>query len=155
MPLVLPAANPNVIRTLHNILSCVQKAAGDYFTGVGLLICDAPDNLPILPLRSRTYPPCTNDLIASLAAISVPESEYHDGFHVISSDWKLLRVSQYFSPPIVYNVFIDRTKLFGGRYLAALFGSAIHTVKVAGIASRRFGIAVFKDGSECSFEAAQ
>lgn len=97
--------------------------------------------------------PGAKDLITSLAAISVPDSEYHDGFHVVSSGWRLIRVSQYFSPPIVANATIDRTKLFGGRYIAALFGSAIHGVQLAGIASRGFGIAVFKDGSERLFEA--
>jgi hypothetical protein len=61
-------------------------------------------------------------------------------------------VSQYFSPPIVANT-LDRTKLFGGRYVAALFGSAIQGVELTGIASRGFGIAVFKDGSERLFAA--
>ena len=132
----------------------MQKAAGDDFTGVGVLICDAPDTLPILPLRPKSTVEGAKDLVVSLATISVPDSEYHDGFHVVSSDWRLIRVSQYFSPPIVPNVTIDRTKLFGGRYIAALFGSAIHGVQLVGIASRGFGIAVFKDGSEQLFEAA-
>jgi len=92
------------------------------------------------------------ELITSLAAISVHDCEYHDGFHIVSSDWRLIRVSQYFSPPIVANPTIDRTKLFGGRYVAALFGSAIPGVQLTGIASRGFGIAVFKDGTERLFE---
>jgi hypothetical protein len=140
---------------LRNILWGVQNVAADKFSGIGLLICDAPDTLPILPLRSSNFLPRTGDLIASLASISVADSEYHDGFHILSSDWRLIRVSQYFSPPIVSTVNIDRTKLFGGRYLAALFGSAINTVKIAGIASRKFGIGVFKDCSERLFEAAR
>jgi hypothetical protein len=141
-----------MITKLRRILWHVQNTAGDRFSGVGVLICDAPDTLPILPLRPVSTLSSGADLIASLAAISVPESEYHDGFHVVSSGWKLTRVSQYFSPPIMPNVQIDRTKLFGGRYIAALYGSAIRGVKVAGIASRGFGIAVFKDGSERLFE---
>lgn len=40
-----------MIAKLRSILWHVQHAAGDDFTGVGLLICDAPDTLPILPLR--------------------------------------------------------------------------------------------------------
>jgi hypothetical protein len=132
----------------------VQKAAGENFTGVGVLVCDAPDALPILPLRPKSTLECAKDLINSLAAISVYDCEYHDGFHVVSSDWRLIRVSQYFSPPIVANVTINRTKRFGGRYVAALFGSAIPGVQLAGIASRGFGIVVFKGGSEKLFDGA-
>jgi hypothetical protein len=144
-----------MIGKLRNVLWQVQRAAGDNFTGVGVLVCDAPDTLPILPLRPVSTLPGAKDLINSLAAISVPDSEYHDGFHIVSSDWRLIRVSQYFSPPIVPNIAIDRTKLFGGRYIAALFGSAIPGVQLTGIASRSFGIMVFKRGSERLIEAAQ
>jgi hypothetical protein len=143
-----------MIAKLRSVLWQVQKAAGDDFTGVGVLVCDTPDTLPILPLRPVSTLSGGMDLVGSLAAISVPDSEYHDGFHIVSSDWRLTRVSQYFSPPMVANATIDRTKLFGGRYIAALFGSAIQGVQLAGIASRGFGIAVFKDGSERFFEAA-
>jgi hypothetical protein len=143
-----------MIARLHSVLWQVQKAAGDDFTGVGVLVCDAPDTLPILPLRPVSTLSGGMDLVGSLAAISVPDSEYHDGFHIVSSDWRLTRVSQYFSPPMIANVTIDRTKLFGGRYIAALFGSAIQGVQLTGIASRGFGVAVFKDGSERFFEAA-
>ena len=117
-----------------------------------MLVCDAPEILPIVPLRRESTLLGALDLIASLAKISVPDSEYHDGFHITSSDWRLIRVSQYFSPPIVANATIDRRKGFGARYAAALLGSAIPEVQLAGIASRGFGIAVFKDGFERLFE---
>jgi hypothetical protein len=141
------------IAKLHSILREVSGAAGDRFTGVGLIVCDSPDSLPILPLRAWSKASSKIDLIRLLAEISVPESEYHDGFHILSSEWKLIRISQYFSPPIIRHAQIDRTRRFGGRYLAALFGSTIHGVQLSGIASRGFGIAVFRDGSERTFEA--
>src|SRR6266700_6583576 len=140
-----------MIAKLRSVLWQVQEAAGENFAGVGILICDAPDALPILPIRPVSTPLGGMDLVGSLAAISVADSEYHDGFHIVSSDWRLTRVSQYFSPPIVANVTIDRTKLFGGRYIAALLGSVIQGVQLAGIASRGFGIAVFKGGAERFF----
>jgi hypothetical protein len=120
---------------------------------VGVLVCDVPDKLPILSLRTVDTLPDARDLVASLTAISVLDSEYHDGFHIVSSDWRLIRISQYFSPPIVANAPIDRSKLFGGRYLAALFGSALPGVQLAGIATRGFGIAIFEAGAERHFEA--
>jgi hypothetical protein len=141
------------LRCISCILWQVQKIAGDDFVGVGVLVSDVPDTLPILPLRPVSTLSDGMDLVGSLAAISVPASEFHDGFHILSSDWRLTRVSQYFSPPIIASVKIDRTKIFGGRYIAALFGSAIHDVQMAGIASRNFGIAIFKDGAEQLFEA--
>jgi len=143
-----------MIAKLRTLLWQVHNAAGDDFTGVGILVCDTPDILPILPLRPVSTLSCGMDLVGSLAAISVRDSEYHDGFHIVSSDWRLTRVSQYFSPPILADARIDRTKVFGGRYIAALFGSAIHGVQLAGIASRDFGIAVFENGSERLFEPA-
>ena len=71
---------------------------------------------------------------------------------IISSAGHLTRVAQYFSPPIIPDAQIDRSKRFGGRYLAALFGSAIPSVIVSGIASEGFGIAVFRSGREVIFE---
>jgi hypothetical protein len=47
---------------------------------------------------------------------------------------------------------IDRSKRFGGRYLAALFGSALPDVWAAGIASPGFGIAIFERGAEVLYE---
>jgi hypothetical protein len=74
-----------MIARLRNVLWEVQKAAGDSFTGVGVLICDAPDTLPILPLRPKNTLEGAKDLVTSLAAISVHDCEYHDGFHVVSN----------------------------------------------------------------------
>ena len=142
-----------MIDELRNVIWQVQKAAGTNFSGLGLLICDTPEVLPILPLRHFSVPPDGRDLIASLVAMSSHESEYHDGFHIVSSDWRLNRVSQYISPPIIDNAIIDRRKTFGARYVAALLGSAIPSVQLTGIAGRRFGIAIFEGGAERHFEA--
>jgi hypothetical protein len=142
-----------VIDELYDILRQVQRAAGQQFSGIGLLVCDVPEQLPIVPLRLTNDLPTSKSLVDALASISVLESEYHDGFHVVSSDWRLIRVAQYFSPPIVADAQIDRRKLFGGRYLAALYGSALPVVQLSGIASKGFGIAIFQSGFERHFEA--
>lgn len=137
-----------VIEELRNLMWQVQTVAGKEFSGLGLLICDTPDVLPISPLRPLSIPSSEWDLIDLLVNISAPDNEYHDGFHIISSDWRLKRMSQYFSPPISDIAMFDRKKVFGARYSAAIFGSAIPSVELAGIASRRSGIAIFKDGKE-------
>jgi len=141
-----------MINRLRNTLKLVQSRAGTGFSGIGLLACDTPERIPLFPIRLPDQPPSGIDLIDFLAAISETSSEYHDGFHVISTDWTLLRIAQYFSPPIAINTTIDRSKRFGGRYLAALFGSALPDVRIVGIASSDFGIAIFERGSEVLFE---
>jgi hypothetical protein len=144
----------SMVTRLRSILCQVNDLAGTNFSGVGLLISDRPDDLPIVSLRPLNLLPSEMNTVRCLATISSQHSEYHDGFHILSSDWRLVRVAQYFSPPIIANAKIDRTKTFGGRYLAALFGSAIKHVQLTGIATRSFGVAVFKHGIEQSFEPA-
>ena len=143
-----------MIEELRDLLWQVQAEAEANFAGLGLLVCDTPELLPIVPLRPKSNPPPGPQLVDSLVAISSPDSEYHDGFHIVSTGWKLILISQYFSPPIVEDAVIDRRREFGGRYMAALFGSAIPGVELSGIASGRFGVAIFKDGAERHFEAA-
>lgn len=145
-------SSEEVIIELRNLLWQVQAAAGADFSGLGLLVCDTPEQLPIMPLRPKSNLPHQRNLIDSLVAISSPSSEYHDGFHIVSTAWRLTLVSQYFSPPIVEGAVIDRSRVFGGRYLAALFGSAIPRVALSGIASKEFGIAIFENGFERHFE---
>jgi hypothetical protein len=145
----------SVIDELRHILAQVQARAGSEFSGIGLVICNAPEVLPICSLRPASTYPNRADLVSQLTTISTMGGEYHDGFHVISTDWELLKVSQYFSPPIVAEAKINRTKRFGGRYLAALFGSALPLVSACGIASNGFGIAIFQRGSEVYYQARQ
>lgn len=140
------------MQSLRDLLCSVQSKAGPAFSGIGLLICDHPEHLPICTLRPQSEPPASIHVDSYLASICVPSNEFHDGFHIVSSDGRLLKIAQYFSPPIARNADIDRTKVFGGRYLAALFGSMLPEVVISGIASTGFGIALFRDGKEVRFE---
>lgn len=140
------------MRELRDLLWDVQAKAGPLFSGVGLLVCNEPTGLPLCPLRQEVTLLPTADLAADLASISVPTSALHDGFHVVSTTGRLLRVAQYFSPPMAPNATIDYRRFFGGRYLAALFGSSLPAVVRSGIASTGFGIALFEDGKEVHFE---
>jgi hypothetical protein len=142
-----------VICRFVELLKQVQIGAGPNFTGIGLILCDAPDTLPILPIHVANHALPIGELSNFLARISQPEHELHDGFHIISSHLNLVRIAQYFSPPIVSHAVIDRSKRFGGRYLAALFGSALPHVRLTGIASSGFGVAVFKHAREIVHEA--
>jgi hypothetical protein len=144
-----------MIQRLRDMLANVQKNVGSDFSGIGIVVCDEIDDLPIHPLRTVSTILDTGDLVSQLSFISSTHSTFHDGFHIVSTDWKLLRIAQYFSPPIVVTAEIDWGRQFGGRYLAALFGSALPFVKATGIASNGFGLAIFQDGREIHFEKAQ
>ncbi|WP_146215411.1 hypothetical protein [Blastomonas natatoria] len=138
---------------LLGLLVEVDARAGANFSGTGVIISAAPDDLPILPLRLISYPGIVTDVAGVLATISNPANEHHDGFHVLSPELRILRLGQYFSPPIIHHASIDRTRRFGGRYLAALFGSAIPGVVATGVASCDFGIAVFREGMEVAYRS--
>jgi DNA integrity scanning protein DisA with diadenylate cyclase activity len=136
---------------LFKLLIRVDARACPDFSGTGLIVSERPDDLPILALRPISDPEEATDVADKLAEISNPAHEHHDGFHVLSPNLRLVRLAQYFSPPIVPSAAIDRSKRFGGRYLAALFGSALPGVLATGVASRDFGIAVFRDGREIRY----
>ncbi|WP_321853401.1 hypothetical protein [Paraburkholderia tropica] len=137
-----------MIEDLRDILSDVKRLAGRNFTGIGLLVSDTPQTLPICSLRPVDFLVADTGLVALLARISTKDSEFHDGFHVLTGSFDVAKIAQYFSPPIVKGLKIDRSKIFGGRYLAALFGSTLPGVRATGIASIGFGIAIFQNGQE-------
>lgn len=144
------------VDALARLLASVAARAGDGFSGIGLIICDVPEQLPILPLRDTAPEPAAGaKLDGFLAEISQQAGPYHDGFHVLSSALKPLAIAQYFSPPIVPGIALDRSRHFGGRYVAALFGSALPEVRATGIASCDFGVAIFERGLETRFGPAR
>ncbi|WP_165486574.1 hypothetical protein [Methylobacterium sp. GXF4] len=135
-----------------DVLKSTMEAAGPGFSGIGLIVCDNPQGLPIYPLRSRQNPHFHEDTVDYLAEISQAAGDYHDGFHILSEGMEVTKIAQYFSPPISKKALITQRKPFGGRYLAALFGSCLPGVKLTGIATRGFGVATFSEGREIHFE---
>lgn len=136
---------------LLELLRRIQTAAGASFSGLGLLISEHPERLPLAPLRATDVLP-REDLASSLTAISQWGNEAHDGFHVISADFRLVRLSQLLSPPIPPNFQPDAARPFGARFLAARLGSCLPDVLMTGVASRNTGIAIFADGVELFYE---
>lgn len=141
-----------VIEKLRNTLLQVRRMAGDDFSGIGIIVHDLGTKLPIFPLSLDTPLPNNEGIDTFLAQISSIKSRHHDGFHLISTEWKITHVAQYFSPPIVENADINRARYFGGRYLAAQFGSCLPGVALCGVASLGFGLAIFESGHEIHFE---
>lgn len=144
----------NTTVTLYEALDAflrrVAAVAGDEFTGLGVIVSATPTSLPLFPIGPPIDLGQPNRSDSLLGSISVASSEHHDGFHILSPSLKVSSVSQYFSPPIVPNVSINRAIPFGGRYLAALFGSALDGVLATGIATSKLGVVIFADGLEVS-----
>lgn len=151
--ILMRQTDPELTDAVLGLLVEVEARAGANFSGTGIIVSASPDDLPILALRSISDPGKVSDVAEMLATISNPANEHHDGFHVLSPELRILRLGQYFSPPIIHDAFIDRTRRFGGRYLAALFGSAIPGILATGIASCDFGIAVFCSGREIAYRS--
>ena len=133
---------------LHRLLDEIRSTGGELFSGIGLLVSCAPDDLPIMSLRPAFDRSAKRSTVEVLAEVSQSTSEYHDGFHVLSPDFRVARFSVYFSPPIMSEVGAGPRHLAGGRYWAARFGSALPAVLVAGVASTRYGVVVFEAGRE-------
>jgi len=130
------------------ILKDIYEGSADDFSGIGLILYKDKAKIPTFPLSIENPNLPKESIVEALIDISKLSSKFHDGFHLISSDFKLTDISQYFSPPIVEEVFVDRSKVFGGRYMAALFGSLIEGVELTGIATTTNGIVIFQKGVE-------
>lgn len=138
----------------RNLLYEARLKSGVDFSGIGIVICNSLVDLPIVSLRDTT-PDITDSVVQALSELSSYKNKYHDGFHILNENGELTHVAQYFSPPIVQEVCFDRSRLVGGRFVAALFGSAISGVVMTGVVSEGHGLSIFKDGKEVYFEVYQ
>ncbi|WP_155951637.1 hypothetical protein [Pseudomonas sp. FGI182] len=141
-----------MINKLAEVLGRARLLAGKDFTGLGVVVCDSSAELPVFPLRLDVEIPIEDDVATILAGLSTVDSDLHDGFHVLSPDLKLIALSQYFSPSIAMSAVINRSRKFGGRYVAAIFGSMLPGVCLCGISTKSLGVVIFKDGREVYFE---
>lgn len=141
-----------MLEQLIDLLKRVVAFSGQDFSGLGVIVQENDANLPVFPLRVDPIIPDQADTAEVSAEISHSHNDLHDGFHLLTTDLLLSGVAQYFSPPIVEGVELKRERRFGGRYLAALFGSVLPGVKMIGIATPTLGIAIFENGREIHFE---
>lgn len=141
-----------MVERLVDLLREITALSGLEFSGLGVIVLEDGINLPVFPMRVGLKLNSMTDSVSCLAEISNPNNDLHDGFHVLDSDLRIVSLTQYFSPPIPPGVLPNRSRAFGGRYLAALFGSLLPGVIFTGISTPRLGIVVFKDGSEVYFQ---
>ena len=141
--------NPTQLRgALAELLRAAAHRAGPRFAGLGLIVSADPRSLPLYPIGPPLELGATADTVTVLGSLAIDGSAHHDGFHILTPALALAAVSQYFSPPVVTGLEIDRSRRFGGRYLAALFGSLLPGVLATGIATPALGVIVFCGGRE-------
>lgn len=139
--------NAPFIQEIKELLVAV-KEDNPNFSGIGIIVSDDIASLPIYPLRKLIPLMPFSNPIEFLREISSYGSGYHDGFHILDSELQLKKISQYFSPPIPDHFILTRETNFGGRYLAALFGSTLKSVKLTAINSNNSGLSIFENGVE-------
>lgn len=140
-----------MVENIGYILRSVKNEAHN-FSGVGIIVYSSLELIPIYPLRTKESPYIHLNTVEHLKNISDYTNDFHDGFHLLNSQLEITHVSQYFSPPIIKDIKLKRKDGFGGRYLAALFGSCIHGVILTGVSSNNFGLSIFENGIEIYHE---
>jgi len=143
---------PDSFGKLLDVLNAVQKENKESFAGLGIVLASTIDELPLYPIHGNNLGTNVTSLLDTLVSVSQTGNMFHDGFHIISNQWEIVALSQFFSPPIPKEITVDHSKKFGARYLAALFGSKLKGVDLIGIASPNFGIAIFHNGKEIFYK---
>ncbi len=139
---------PSMLDGFIQILrECTERRTSD-FAGVGVILYSSLEALPIFSLRDQEPEVIDSSPATTLALISSRKCSFHDGFHLMNHNLKLTHYSQYFSPPVVESVVIEKRNAVGGRYVAAAFGSTIKGVLLCGVVSTDLTLSVLQEGRE-------
>ena len=139
-----------ILGKLNRLLQEVENRKDNNFEGIGIVIYSSLENLPVSPINNATNilgmpQERLDDIINTLLKISTNDSDFHDGFHLISSDFELTHLCQYFSTPIIENLHIDNH--YGSRYRTALYGSFLPNVIYTAVLSKNYGPIIFHKGN--------
>ena len=140
-----------MIKKIINLCNDINKLKSKNFEGIGLVIYSDIKELPVASMNAEktTYDlPISNydDILKTLIEISSSNSKFQDGFHLLSKEFKLTHISQYFSTPIIKNLIV--TNIFGSRYRTALYGSCLPNVLFTAVISKNYGLIIFENGKE-------
>ena len=132
------------------LLDVKNLIPSDEFCGVGVILYYDLSGLPILPLCPEISLPRATALKEQIVYVSLASNPCHDGFHLLSTSWKLTHTNQYFAPPLIS---VPAKELHGNvsrgaRYISALLGSKLENVCCIGILSDSDGLVIFKNGKE-------
>ena len=138
------------IERMRDLLLDVRKKIPTVeFCGVGLILYDDISHLPILSLCQGTGRVRDASLVDGVSNASRLINPCHDGFHLISRDWRLTHTNQYFAPPIPPEIDVGGAYGFGARHASGLLGSFLPSVICVGVLTTRDLLLVFRKGSIC------
>jgi DNA integrity scanning protein DisA with diadenylate cyclase activity len=140
-----------MIKKIIKLCNDINKLKSKNFEGIGLIIYSDIKELPVVPMNTKNaiYDlPITeyDDILKTLIEISSSNSEFQDGFILLSKKLELTHISQYFSTPIIENLIVKNT--FGSRYRTALYGSCLPNVLFTAVISKNYGLIIFENGKE-------
>lgn len=135
---------------LKAICDIVRKGVPNGFTGLGIILIESNiGTLPISPLLSEDGFHKEDleglDVANFLISISNIKDKRHDGFHVVSENSRLLKISQYFSP-LIPQGFNGTVFDVGARYRTAQYGSLYENVKSIIIVNQKGEVSIAKKG---------
>lgn len=135
---------------LNAISEVAKNGVPTGFTGLGIILINKDIvTLPISPLLSEdgsnTEDLDIQEIANFLFSISNLNDKRHDGFHVVSRDFGLLKISQYFSP-LIPNDFNKTVFDVGARYRTAQYGSLYEEVTSIIVVSQKGQVSIAKDG---------
>jgi hypothetical protein len=138
-----------IVNTVCKLLIDIHRYKSDSFVGLGVIVYNEFDTLPISPLKLpdqlanmpiKEY----KEILELLLKVATIDNFYHDGFHLISNNFQLTHLSQYFSTPIVKGA--DADYLHGSRERTALYGSFLPQVITCGVVSQTQSPIIFMKG---------
>lgn len=139
-------ADTYIARLGETLADVYRSMPESEFGGVGLLVCRDASALPRWPLAGAKHPLADDDIVATICNASML-SKPHDGFHILSPDWRLTHTNQYIAPPVPPDLqLVDRRAGFGARHLSALLASRLPTVICAGVLNTAKRVLIFADG---------
>lgn len=139
----------NIAERLKSVLCQIQSEKDDSFAGIGIIVCSTHENIPMVSMRLENDEILRilseKDLIKALKLLSNENSDFHDGFHVLNENFRLTKVAQFISPPVIE---INITEDHGSRFITALFTSKISGVIATGVIGKTYLPKVFINGQE-------
>ncbi|WP_419812562.1 diadenylate cyclase [Bacterioplanoides sp.] len=133
-------------RVLSLLKKLKKEVPGNTFTGTGIVIYESLDELPLFFMSADSEVNDNEDVYSIILESSLATNPNHDGFNMITSDFKITHRNVYFAPPISTDVVFDSSKGYGTRYVAALMGSTIQGVLLTAVVSNSYGIVIFEHG---------
>lgn len=139
------------IKMFNQLISDISKNQQSNFSGLGLILYSQIESLPITALKKNNIDielPIENydEILKILLELSKINNPGHDGFHLLSKNFVLTHISQYFSTPIISNAKVGSG--FGSRYMTALYGSYLNHVIATGVISNNYGSKIFIRGTQ-------